>query len=49
MAVEEPPDRAGRERGPMLVAEQITQLNQRDIHFGFDCCQDHVPVGFDVM
>jgi hypothetical protein len=33
----------------MLVTEQIAQLDQRDIHFGFDRCQDHAPLGFDVM
>ena len=36
MAVEETPDRAGRERGAMLAAEQTAQLDRRDVHLGLD-------------
>ncbi len=48
MAVEEAPDRAGRERGAML-AEQFGQLDQGDVYFGLDRRQDHVAIGLDVM
>jgi len=49
MAVEEAPDRAGRERGAVLAAQQLGQLDQRDVHLGLDRRQDHVTVSLNAM
>ena len=49
MLVEEAPDRAGRERGAVLSAEEFGQLDQRDVHLGLDRRQDHVAIRLDVM
>jgi hypothetical protein len=49
MAIEEAPDRTGRKRGAVLVAEQIGEFDQRDVHLGLDRSQDHAAVGLDPM
>ena len=41
VAVEEAPDRAGRETGAMLAPEQVRHLDQRDVHLRIDRRQDH--------
>ncbi len=49
MAIEKTPDRAGRERGAVLAMEQRGDLDQRDVHLGFDRRQDHVAIRLDVV
>jgi len=49
MPVEEAPDRAGRERGAVLNAQQLGQLYQRDVHLSLNRRQDDVAIGLDMM
>jgi hypothetical protein len=47
MAIEEAPDRTGGKRGAVLVAEQIGEFDQRDVHLGLDRGKDHAAIRLD--
>jgi hypothetical protein len=49
VAVKEAPDRARRERGSVLVAEQCRELDQCDVYLSLNGSQDHVAIRLDAM
>ena len=49
MAIEKAPDCAGRERDAVLTAEQLGELDERDVHLGLDRSEDCAAMGLDVM
>jgi len=49
MAIEEAPDRAGRERDTVSTVKQLGKLDECDVDLSLDRGPDHVVVGLDVM
>jgi len=49
MAIQEAPDRARREAGAVLVAQQRRYLDQGDVHLALDRCQDDIAIGLNAM
>lgn len=47
MTIEEAPDRAGRETGPVLAFEQVGEFDQRDVNLRLDRAQDHLTLNFN--
>jgi hypothetical protein len=49
VAVEKTPDRAVRERGPVIAPKHVGQLGQGDVLLRLDRRQDHVPERLDTV